>query len=407
MKEICKRDNSQEKETIKKLQKRNKSLGYAFLYLFVLCIIIIGEVIIFYNNPNASLWQLFQDTIGNLMGVMAAFLIFDIAHEKISKDTYATEVSEQILETMLYHPEVINLYENDQKKVLVKSFVSSVVDDDEDVIDMFDNFFDNYLLTKKDFNLETIKPSDCRVRTAFSYRFVLETGFPNAFSLIHNSTDDDYFYVQEELNYTVKFLSDKGKNFNENKMMYGLIFEQKHLDKVFRERENYFDKCIFRETLDIKDCHKEELFKYADKPEMILSMFRPYLAIDGYKSKNVEVRFIKDKDVALGLIFVFTIDYDVNKTSHDVDIIFHMPKRWNSVLQVCIVEPSKAPKISMSYDEDAMDIEMYPFLNKGDSSSYDNSLEEQNGVFSINISDEWVFPMSGVTFFVKKINSLT
>ena len=45
---------------------------------------------------------------------------------------------------------------------------------------------------------------------------------------------------------------------------------------------------------------------------------------------------------------------------------------------------------------------MYSFLNKSDSSSYDNSLEENNGVFSISISNEWVFPVSGVAFLVKQ-----
>ncbi|MCR5499569.1 MAG: hypothetical protein K6F31_04135, partial [Acetatifactor sp.] len=54
------------------------------------------------------------------------------------------------------------------------------------------------------------------------------------------------------------------------------------------------------------------------------------------------------------------------------------------------------------YNEDAMDVEMYSFLNKGDASSYDNTLEEENGVYSIALSNEWVYPMSGTVFFVRK-----
>ena len=66
------------------------------------------------------------------------------------------------------------------------------------------------------------------------------------------------------------------------------------------------------------------------------------------------------------------------------------------------MEPTKDPQISISYNEDAMDVEMYSFLNKGDASSYDNTLEEENGVYSIALSNEWVYPMSGTVFFIRK-----
>ena len=119
--QVKRTDNS---DDVRKVNKKNKLLGYAVLYFVVLCIIIVGEIILFKMDPNASLVDLFKDMIGNLMGVLAAFLVFDIAHEKISKDTYAMEVSEQILETLMYNPEVIDLYESEQKKVFIHSFIN-------------------------------------------------------------------------------------------------------------------------------------------------------------------------------------------------------------------------------------------------------------------------------------------
>lgn len=108
----------------------------------------------------------------------------------------------------------------------------------------------------------------------------------------------------------------------------------------------------------------------------------------------------REKD--FGLLITFRVEHDQTAMEHDVSLIFHMPKRWDSIIEVALVEPTKDPQISISYNEDAMDVEMYSFLNNGDSSSYDNTLEEENGVYSIALSNEWVFPMSGAVFFVRK-----
>ncbi len=391
-------------EDYKKINKQNKTLGYIILYMVVFILIVIGEIILFKLNPDASLKDLFQDMIGNLMGVLAAFLVFDIVHEKISKDSYATEVSEQILDTIKGNPEVIDLYENSHKKEFINSFIKSVIEDD-DATEMIGNYLDNYLLTKKDLSEEDVVPRDCRIRTAFSYNFILDTYRANAFNSlkpIEENGQDPYFYVQEQLDYSVKFLHEKGNNLNSSTVNIGLVFDNKSLDKALREgyKDNEFKKCIFRENLDLEE--EDRVYMANAKAEELISMFRPHIILDGNKEKKVDANIVKENDTPFGIVFSFEVDYDISETQHDVRLIFHMPKRWDSILEACIVEPTKEPKISLSYNEDAMFVEMYPFLNKNDSSSYDNSLEEDNGVYSISISDEWVFPISGVVFFVKK-----
>ena len=118
----------------------------------------------------------------------------------------------------VYSQEVIDLYESDQKKVFINTFVDSVVED-EDATDMISNYLDNYLLTKKDYEDSSVSPRDCRIRTAFSYRFGVVARRKNAFSALQLNPDgsDPYFYVQEELSYTVKFLAEKGNNLNSTK----------------------------------------------------------------------------------------------------------------------------------------------------------------------------------------------
>ena len=409
-----KRVNAHDSERQKKINKQNKKLGYILLYVSVLVLVIVGEIFLFVSDPNASIMDLLKDTVGNLMGVLAAFLVFDIAHEWMSKESYASEISEQILDTLMYHPEAMELYENEQKKVFVNAFIGSIVND-KDAAEMIENHLDTYLLTPDDFKQkENLTAGDCRIKTAFSYRFVLETERTQAFQSLRTDQErDPYFYVQEELNYTVKYLDPKGNNMNSEFIKIGLIYDNGGLDAFLRgskngEEREVFKNCIFREILDIEpedraifrelvdEEHSAELIKLAHR------MFRPHLTIDRTKGELYDVTVGNYKGRDYGLLFTFKVAHDQTATEHDVSLIFHMPKRWDSIIEVALVEPTKDPQISISYNEDAMDVEMYSFLNKGDASSYDNTLEEENGVYSIALSNEWVYPMSGTVFFVRK-----
>lgn len=405
--------NEHDAQQQKRINKQNKKLGYILLYVAVLGLIILGEIFLFVSDPDASLMDLLKDTVGNLMGVLAAFLVFDIAHEWMSKESYASEISEQILDTLMYHPEAMELYENEQKKVFVNSFIGSIVED-KDAAGMIENHLDTYLLTKEDFKEKNLTAGDCRIKTAFSYRFVLETERTQAFQALRTDVKKDpYFYVQEELNYTVKYLDPKGNNMNSEFVKIGLIYDNGGLDAFLRSSKNgeereVFKNCIFREILDIEPEDKalfRELQDQDHSAELVNlahRMFRPHLTIDRTKGELYDVSVGSYKGRDYGLLFTFKVAHDQSAKEHDISLIFHMPKRWDSIIEVALVEPTKDPQISISYNEDAMDVEMYAFLNKGDASSYDNTLEEENGVYSIALSNEWVFPMSGTVFFVRK-----
>lgn len=401
-------EQNPESKNRKDKNRRDINKGYIILYLSVLIIIVIGEVIL-YNMESFSLEELAKDIIGNLMGVLGAFLVFDIAHEKISKDSYASEVSEQILDTMMYHPEALELYENDQKKVFVNAFIESIVED-EDASEMINNHLNSYLLTKKDFEeRQGLTEKDCRIRTEFSYRFVLETERTNAFSDLRAPiTDyDPYFYVQEELNYKVKYLSQRGNYTDRPLVKIGFVYDNAALDRFLRgnkseQNDELLKNCLFRECLNIEEADKRMLQEVAkDKNaliQLVKKMFRPHLTIDRCRGEVVDVNLVP----GCGLIVIFEVGHDCTAMEHSIDIIFHIPMKWNSVLEIALVEPTKEPKISLSYNEDLMDVDMYAFLNKGESSSYENTSENENGVYSISLSGEWVFPISGVVFPVKR-----
>ncbi len=409
MGENTEKDKELSNKMQRKMARENINLGYVVLYIVVILIVVVGELLLFLFG-DFSAGDLFKDAIGNLMGVLAAFLIFDIAHEKMSKDSYASEVSEQILDTLMYHREAIDMYAADQKKIFVKAFIESIVKD-PDGSDMINNFLNHYLLTTKDFDsLSYITERDCRIRTGFSYRFVLETNRTKAFGDLKSDPDDDpYFYVQEELDYTVKYFTPKGSNLDSEYVKVAFVYDNALLDLFFRESAEGSDKemmanCIFRENLDIDEIDRA-YFKGLGQEELtaaVKRMFRPCVRIDGINGtiEKVEVGQVGGRDC--GLVITFRVGHDRMAMTHDVNIIFHMPKRWNTALEVGLVEPTKNPRISVSYNEDTMDVDMFSFLNKGESTAYENTAEGENGVFSISLNDEWVFPVSGVLFVVRK-----
>ena len=397
-------------DAVRKIYRKDINNGYFILYLSVFIIIVVGEIILYRLEDNFSIAELFRDLIGNLMGVMAAFLIFDIAHEKMSKDAYASEVSEQILDTLMYHPETMELYENDQKKTFVNAFIGSIVED-QDVSEMISSHLNTYLLTAKDFqNNPEVTEKDCRIKTAFSYRFVLEEDRKAAFGDLKAPVvdgRDPYFYVQEELLYIIKYLNPKGNYTDSHVLKMGFIYDNEKLDRFLRGNKSQQNNlvlrnCIFRENLDIEEEDKKLFQDMAGDKEALISlvkkMIRPHLKIDNMSGKLTDVEVIGNS----GVIISFTIDHDLEAMEHDISLVFHMPKKWNGILEVALVEPTKNPHISLSYNEDMMDVEMYSFLNKGESSAYENASENENGVYSISISDEWVFPISGVVFPVKR-----
>lgn len=409
------KENESQKKEKNKANRRDINKGYLVLYLGVFLLVIIGEIILNQLGDKFSPLDLAKDIIGNLMGVLAAFLIFDIAHDKISKDSYASEVSEQILDTLMYHPEALNQYEKEQKKVFVNAFIESIVSD-SDAAEMINNHLNSYLLTDRDFQEnKALTEKDCRIRTTFSYRFVLETERTAAFSSLRAPIGEDgldpYFYMQEELNYRVKYLAPKGNYTDRSEVKIGFIYDNAALDRFLRgnkseQNDELLKNCLFRESLDIEE-EDRKLFAELSKDKealirLVKSMFRPHLNIDRCRGEVIDVKVVPDS----GVIVVFHVDHDVEAMEHTIDIVFHIPKKWNTVVEVALVEPTKDPKISLSYNEDAMDVEMYSFLNKGESSAYENTSENENGVYSISLSEEWVFPISGVVFPVRRDHRL-
>lgn len=379
--------DNQKNDLQRKINVQNINKSYIILYLVVFAIIVIGEIVLA-STQEFSFIDLFKDTIGNLMGVLAAFLIFDIFHEKISKDSYASEMSQQILETLMANPEALDLFTPEQKKNFMEATIKSIVDDD-DATEMINNNIQNYLKGSMGY----------RIRTHFDYKFEIDESLPAVYNFFEDKSQ--YFYVQEILNYEVKYLSQEANNTNTDEVKIGFVFDNKSLDNVLREQKSDadFEKCIFREALDIRkeDLDKLRALSAEDFKKKFMELFKVDVQIDRCSGKLVDVA-LKDK----GIIAKYRVGHDVNALSHVIRIIFHMPKQWGTLLEVALVDPTKGPKITVSYPEDIMDVEMFSFLSKGEESSLEVAHEQNNGIYDIALNTEWIYPISGMVFSVCK-----
>lgn len=128
-----------------------------------------------------------------------------------------------------------------------------------------------------------------------------------------------------------------------------------------------------------------------------MEMFKVDLQIDRCSGKLVDV-MLKDH----GIIAKYKVDHDVNALSHVIRIIFHMPKQWGTLLEVALVDPTKGPKITVSYPEDIMDVEMFSFISKSEESSLEVAHEQNNGIYDIALNTEWIYPIGGMVFSVSK-----
>lgn len=378
------------KKTGKNKKPKSKTLSAAVMLVLTAFFFVLAGYLYLCLKNGYTFDELIDNIVGNLIGVLAAFILFDIIYNKITQDEYAKEISQQITKTLMGDPDTLDSFNDDDKRNFLVSTIKSMVND-EDAVDMIVGNIDKYF-----------KDTDTsRLRKYFNYVIAVTTDFPNAYINFPGVRDDMYFYVQENLNYEVKYLSDHNKNLNTNEVKIGFSFNKMDLDDGLLEISDAseFSQCIFNENLDItaeaitylKNMTEEEL------SEAFQNLFTVVLKIDNQPGELSKVDLRHD-----GIIATYKIDYDTSNDEHSVRIIFHMPKMWESIFEITLVDPTKNPKMTFDYMPDKMDVTMYSYLNKK-SESNNGAYELHNGLIDISIKDEWIYPKSGIVFNVKKI----
>ena len=297
-------------------------------------------------------------------------------------------MSNKITETLMSNPDTLSLFTEEQKKNFISNTISSIVCD-EDLTDMVNSSFSKYLYSNANY----------KIKTEFNYNIEIYKDLPAAYNEIMDDKGK-YFYVQEKLYYNVRDFSANNTIAKSNIVKIGFLFDCASLDSSLRDRSDDYDfgDCIFRESLDMTTDDMNRLKEAIKDVQMFKKLFKLDLQIDSYKG-NLEEVVVKDN----GLICLFSIPENIKFGENSIRIIFHMPKLLGTLIEVAIVDPTKSPKISLSYPEDDMKVEMFPFINKGIETSVNQTHEYMNGIYDITIDDEWIYPISGIIFTVEKM----
>lgn len=419
--------NENEYNRRRAINERNLNMSYIVIASVVALLLVIDYI--FLSRQGTFSWISFIENIaGNLMGVLAAFLIFDVIHDKLAKESQADIVSDQILKTLLEQRGIdalddelkrtfisaslksvdsdkeaaeeisvkleeyldknadrenvikhIDMYSFRQRKQFINENVQSLLENSE-AAEMVENFVNRYIKENR----------DLRIRSSFEYKFELREMIPNAYQVFKHC--DEYFFVEETLTFQWLYLTETANNLKNNRVAIAFAYNNQRLDSLLRDSD-----CVFAENLDIKQEDRAYFINLTpeERKASFVSIFKPHLSIDGNKGSVVEVNADAD-----GIAVIFELDYNTQIMSHLVDIVFDMPKLWNSVIEVALTEPTKDPKITLSYTGDNMNVEMHSFLSESKETTWDEAHIEDVGLYRIVLNDTWVFPRSGVVFTV-------
>lgn len=368
--------------------KANTIPATVILILVALLLVFAGYMYLTLKN-GYTFDELIDNIVGNLIGVLAAFLLFDIMYNKLTQDGYARETSQQIAKTLMGDSEILDAFSEEDKQAFLVSTIRSIVKDG-DAVDMMVGNMDKYFHNMK----------LARIRKSFNYTITLTTELPAEYDILPGVKEDKYFYVQENLNYDVKYLSGSDVNLSTEEVKIGFSFDKRSLDAGLMEsdQDQEFAKCIFNENLDITREAVEYIRELSEErlKYVFENLFTLVLKVDD-KQGNLDQVDVRDG----GIVATYKINYETNRKEHSIRVIFHMPKLWDSLFEVTLVDPTKDPKITFDYMPGRMDVTMFSYLNKGNESN-EGAYEQQNGLFDIAIKGEWIYPKSGIVFSIKK-----
>lgn len=363
-----------------------------FMIALALVIVLLGYIFLAATLGYTG-YDVVESIVGNLIGVLASFALFDILYNKLTQDEYTRETSQQITKTLMGEPEILDSFSDEDKKHFLTSTLASLLKDD-DAVDMLATNMNKYF----------DKAREARIRKAFDYTINLypnltpeyaDNGFPGA-------EDGTYYLIDEDINFTIKYLSKSEENYTRNEVSIGFNYDKKSLDEGLLEigNDDDFKKCIFNEDLVITQEARNYIESIPENQldEVISSLFMPIVRIDDSVDDEDKCQF-KVQRKTNGLILKYYLDYERTAKEHNVRIYFKMPRIWNSIFEVTLVDPTKSPHIKLKYDS-SMDVTMYSYLNK-ESTSNTSACIKKAGLYDIAIKDEWIYPKSGIVFNIK------
>lgn len=363
-------------------------------FLVAALVIVVGYIILS-KFRQYTLLDFVDSIVGNLIGVFGGFCVFDILYNRLTQEAQTRETSQQIAKTLMGEPEILEAFCEEDKKRFIKSTVASLVYDC-DVVDMLTMNLEKYV------NMT----GGARIRKVFDYNITLEPELPQQYiDMGFPGVDQEMHYLlEEELFFKVKCLAEKDEYLKDEIVSIGFSYDKKSMDEGILETpvDSDFSKCIFNEELVISEEAIEFFNNFSENElkEVLDKLFAPILRIDNsLNDDQYSIDSVIKKEN--GFIIKFKLEYNTEVDEHEVRIIFNMPRLWDSIVEVTLVDPTKDPHIKLKFKPSKMNVEMYSYLNK-ETQANTGAYITRAGMFDIAIKNEWIYPKSGVVFNIKR-----
>ncbi len=250
------------------------------------------------------------------------------------------------------------------------------------------SFLDEYNAKIINSIVERLTDKIYNVRTKFNYEIDIRSDFN--FKIVDIDCEK-YYEMDESLSYSKTFRGEKP----EKTFWISFATNLDELDSSLHAESFFFSENLMVDMEDMKllsDMDEEEKLQFYN------SVMRIKININGHTLTAEKV--IIDKSGIFGQ-YSLPDGIFINTDSMDVKIRFRMPQRYtNSFFFACLSEPTYSPFIRFSYEEDAFNVEMIPFLNR---SLTAKDTKVFDGVRELSIENEWILPVSGAIFLINKI----
>lgn len=237
--------------------------------------------------------------------------------------------------------------------------------------------------------LDRMAGTTYNIRQKFRYEIEINEGFN--FRGI-DIDEEKYYELAENFSYSKKFL----KGAPDKEFWLSFITNLDELDSALRDENFFFSENLLMDREDVKAL---SALTDEEKEEFYLSAMRTRININGAVLNPVKVLIDES-----GVFAKYQMTDEILNASDtfDVKIRFRIPqKNGDGYFFASISEPTYSPFIRFSYPEEEYDLTMIPFLNRSVTAK-DTKIFD--GVRELSVENEWVLPVSGAIFLIKKLN---
>lgn len=363
----------------KKQNKRNLKTATIMLAAITTVVWLVLLIIKFFVG-GMELGVLFDEILSNLLGILPPIILFNFIYEYLTKDYMADEISEEITQTLMSNPRALEAFDRDIKREFVKSTISSLVG--EEKTDAVYGAIEPYLVYSHN------------IRSYFDYTIEVRNYTPEVekSSVWSHFFDASLYYKVKEKFSCQKILT--GYAAVSNTFKIGFFSTLSRLDSELKGQSFIFREnlCISDEDLaELSSMSKEDKIRYATDAMRVSAYF------NDVKSEIVDC-VIDENGIIIELKTYSTID---TQKEIKLDIVFYMPQlKKDCEFLVSITDPTYEPRINLIYDENSMNVRIYPFLNE--EANLMERATQMPGEVSI-CPKGWIYPVKGVVFIVDEI----